>query len=329
MTRDRPLVTCIGEVLIDFLPILEEGRTVGFRMYPGGSLLNVAMAIARLDGRVALVSKTGTDFFGRFLRRHIEREGIDTCWLGEAQASSTIGFVAFEGGEPSYTFYGEGASDTLLTIDDLPPELFAQTAILHVGSISLFRGSTPSAVVAACERLRGRALLSLDPNLRPSFVRDERSDRATLDRLFGLVDVVKLSEADAAWLWPGRSTREVAVELLARGAALVALTRGGKDVLAVRGAADAPEVLELPAFDVPVTDTVGAGDSFEGGLLTRLAELGVTSRTALAALPLDTLREALRFAAAVGALDCTREGADPPRRSEVDAFLRPVTGGRR
>ena len=317
----RPLITCMGEILVDFLPVDEGGRTVGFRMHPGGSLLNVAVAAARLGGRSALVTRTSTDFFGRYLHAYAEDEGIDTRWLSEMAAPSTLGFVTFADGEPDFTFYGDGAADTRVTIDDLSDELAAETAILHVGSISLLRGSTPATVLAACERMRGRALLSLDPNLRPSLVRDEPAYRAILETLFGLVDVIKVSAADLAWLAPGRDVAAVAVELLDRGPALVAVTLGGAGVLAVRRTADGVASTTVPGFQVTVADTVGAGDSFDGGLLTRLAELGVTSRAALGHLSEGELTEALRFAVAVAALNCSRPGADPPSRAEVDAFL--------
>lgn len=318
----RPLITCMGEILVDFLPITEDGRTTGFRMHPGGSLFNVAMAVARLGGRVALVSRTGTDFFGRYLRRVVEDEQIDVRWLGEVDALSTLGFVAIEAGEPRFTFYGEGTADTLLMPSDLPEDLFAETSILHVGSIALLRGTTPASVVAACERLRGRALLSLDPNLRPGLVHDEPAYRAALARVVGLVDMVKVSAVDLAWWMPGRSPAEAGADLLEQGPSLVVITRGGDGVLGTRRQRDGRvSWLELPTFDVAVADTVGAGDSFNGGLLTRLAELGITSRAALEELPDGMLEDALRFAAAVAALNCTRPGADPPTRREAEAFL--------
>lgn len=319
----------MGEILVDFLPIDEGGQTVGFRIHPGGSLLNVAVAVARLGGRSALVTKTGTDYFGRYLRAHVESEGIDTRWLSEMAAPSTLGFVTLEHGEPDFTFYGEGTADTRLTLDDLSDDLAAETAILHVGSISLLRGSTPATVLAACERMRGKALLSLDPNLRPAMVLDETAYRATLDALIGLVDVVKVSAVDLAWLAPGRDVAEMAVELLDRGPALVAVTRGGAGVLVARRTPDGIVTTAVPGHEVTVVDTVGAGDSFDGGMLTRLAELGVTSRTALEALSEGDLADVLRFAVAVAALNCTRPGADPPRRADVDAFLAGPVVGRR
>lgn len=312
------LITCMGEALIDFLPIVEHGRTAGFRMHPGGSLLNVAVAVARLGQPVALATKLSNDLFGNFLRSYALEQGVDTRWMLEDAAQSTLAFVAEVDGEPVFSFYGDGAADTRLTPADLSEELFAETAILHVGSISLLRGSTPQAVLAAVERLRGHALISIDPNLRPALVRDEPAYRALLDQLFSLSDLVKISAADLAWLMPGISLDVAARALLTHGPALVVVTRGGAGVLAARpGGA----ILELPAFRVTLADSVGAGDSFNAGLLTRLVELGAATRIGLEQLSDEALREALRFAAAVAALNCTRPGANPPLRTEVERFL--------
>jgi fructokinase len=310
------LITAMGEILIDFLPIEEAGRTAGFRMHPGGSPYNVAMGLARLGQPTAFASKISTDLFGRFLREHVEREGIDTRFLVASDAPTTLAFVSMEGGEPDYAFYNEGAAGTLLTFEEIPPALFEETAILHFGSISLLSGTTPAAVLSTVERLKGRALLSFDPNLRPGLVRDEAAYRTLLDRLFRLADVVKLSASDLRWLSPRSTVEQAAANLLSLGPALVAITRGGDGVLAVRE----NETWEVPAFDVQVVDTVGAGDAFSAGLITGLAGRGLTSRDALLAATHDDIQGALRFAAAVSALTVTRAGADPPYLQEVLRF---------
>ncbi len=323
MTR----ITCLGEVLADLLPIEEAGETTGFRMHPGGSLLNVAVAAARLGSPVALAGRISTDFFGRYLRAYVEGEGVDTRWLLDTAAPSTLAFVAMETGDPVFTFYGEGAADTLVAPEDLTEALFSETGILHAGSISLLRGITPTAVVAACERLAGSALISLDPNLRPALVADEPAYRALLDRLLGLADVVKVSAADLAWLVPGERPEDAARRLLAAGPALVVVTRGSEHAIALRGDPASPELLAVDSFPVAVVDTVGAGDAFTAGLLTWLAERDVTSRPRLAGLATRDLTSALRFASAVAALNCARAGADPPARPEVEALLRATPPG--
>lgn len=311
------LITCMGEVLVDFLPIEEGGRTVGFRMHAGGSPFNVAVGLARLGQPVAFASKISSDLFGRYLREHVEAEGINTRFLLTSQAPSTLAFVAIEEGEAAYAFYDEGAAHTLLVLEEVPNALFEETAILHFGSISLLRGTTPAAVLQTVQRLKGHALLSFDPNLRPSLVRDPASYRALLDKLFSLADIVKVSAADLAWLAPGQAIEQAAADLLACGPALVAVTQGGEGVLALRRESQ----IAVPGFSVHVEDTVGAGDAFSAGLLAVLAERGVYSRSGLEAMPGDELTSALAFGAAVAALTCMRRGADPPRRDQVAQFM--------
>jgi fructokinase len=223
-----------------------------------------------------------------------------------------------EDDEPAYAFYDQGAADTLLTPEEMPAALFEETAILHFGSISLLRGTTPDAVVSTAERLKGKALLSFDPNVRPSLVRDETAYRALLDRLFFLADLVKISSADLAWLLPDCSLQEAIAHLAAYGPALVVVTKGSRGVLARRGS----EEWNVPASAIEMVDTVGAGDSFSAGLLAGLMDRGVTSSTALEQIAPQEIEAALRFAAAASAITCTRPGADPPSRMEVDALLR-------
>ncbi len=315
MTR---LLTSMGEILIDFLPILADGQTTGFTMHAGGAPYNVAVGMARLGQPTAFAGKVATDLFGRYLRGCAAGEGIDLRFLLDDAGQSTLAFVASEDGEPAYAFYGDAAADTRLTATEVPDALFAETAILHCGSISLLRGSTPAAVLATVERLRGHALISFDPNLRPGLVRDEAAYRALLAQMFALTDIVKVSTMDLGWLLPGRPLEAALADLQAQGPALVVITQGGAGVLALHGT----ERRQVPAFQVPVVDTVGAGDAFSAGLLAGLAERGITSRAALTALPAADLDDTLRFAAAVAALTCTRAGADPPTRTAVRAFLR-------
>jgi fructokinase len=317
---ERKLV-CLGEILIDFLPVEVSGEVTGFSMFPGGGPFNVAVGLARLGRPTAFVSKVGADFFGRRLRRAVRAEGIDDAWLLDSSAPSTLAFVAVDDGEPSFSFYGDGAADTLLTPQDLSPAFFEQTAVLHFGGISLLRGTTPTAALVAAERLQGKALISLDPNVRPKLIQNDHAYRQTLERAVAASDLLKLSAADIAWLAPGDDITSYAAAQLDAGPALVTLTRGGAGVTALRQSGAAVELIDVPVFPVEVADTVGAGDAFSAGLLAALSERNVHDRATLGALPADELRACLRFGAATAALACSRPGANPPKRHEVEEFL--------
>ncbi|GCE23967.1 carbohydrate kinase family protein [Dictyobacter kobayashii] len=308
----------MGECLIDLLPLPRKGPNDEFRAYPAGSPLNIAVGVARLGQPSAFASKIGNDYFGRRLRAYIEQNNIDTRYLTTAEAHSTLAFVAMEAGQATFDFYGEGTADALMTPDDVPDTLFTDTAILQIGSVSLLRGTTPETVLKTFERMKGQALLSLDPNIRPSLVNDEAGYRALLQKLIGLTDLLKLSDADLAWLTPNLSI-ETALQQLARQVpALVVITRGAEGAIAMRKGGIP---LQLPGFKVDVTDTIGAGDTFCAGLLTYLADQQILTHEALAGISDEEQHNMLRFAAAAAALNCLREGADPPARSEVEQFL--------
>jgi fructokinase len=314
-------ITCMGECLIDFLPVKqpEEEASSDFRMHPAGSILNVAVGLARLGQKTTFSCKIADDSFGRILRAYITAEKIDTRFLIPVSGGrSTLAFVAMEGGNPVFNFYGEGAADTLLTIDDISETLFAETHILHFGSISLLQGTTPEAILQTAERLKGKALLSFDPNLRPELVHDEPGYRKRLQRALALADVVKLSDVDLSWMMPGLSPEQALHELLTQGPALVVITQGAKGVIGARVGGSA---VKIPTFSVDIADTVGAGDAFCAGLLTQLVERGITTRENLQHISKDELSDLLRFAAGVAALNCMRSGANPPQRIEVDQFL--------
>lgn len=274
------------------------------------------MALARLGVPVECAGKVSTDFFGRFLMDVLTREGVGTRFLRRSDAPTTLAFVALEGGEPSFAFYGAGAADTLLSADELPEDIVT-SPVLHCGSISLVRGVTADTVVTLVARMRRTSLVSCDPNIRPSLVANPDQFRHTLRELFASSDVVKMSSADASWIFPNRPLPEVAGDVLGLGAAVVVITRGSRGAAAWTAATSA----EVGAPPVPVVDTVGAGDAFTAGLLYALGELGATSRPALEGLTAASLRGVLRVASAAAALTCTRAGADPPRRRELLDFL--------
>ena len=136
-----------------------------------------------------------------------------------------------------------------------------------------------------------------------------------------LAHVVKVSDEDLAWLCPGEDVTEIARAWVELGPGLVVVTLGSEGALAVRpGVRD---VVRRPTPAIALVDTVGAGDTFTAGLLHALHRhdaLGADPLARLAALTDEALGEVLVRAARAAALNCTREGCDPPTRDELDAF---------
>jgi fructokinase len=308
------VVVVSGEALIDFTSA-RFGTAEGYRAHPGGSPYNVAVGLGRLDAPVAFFGKISRDFFGERLRENLRDNSVDLRYLREGREPSTLAFVhAAEGKEPQYTFYGEGTADRRLLPEDVPPAFPQDVLALHFGSISLVLEPAATTLEGLMRREHGTRLVSLDPNVRPGLIADREAYRARLDGWVQVADVVKVSRADLSWVYPGDPVERVAERWRRMGPALIVITLGREGAAGWGGAG----TLQVPGVSVRVVDTVGAGDAFTSGLLAWLHHHRRLTRDAVERLSPDELTHALGYANRVAALTCTRPGADPPRRADVD-----------
>lgn len=304
------MIAVVGEALVDLIPEEGSGWT-RYRARPGGSPLNVAVALARLDVPVSFLGRLSTDQFGRLLRAHLEAEGVDVSATPSGPEPTAVALASVdEVGAATYRFWWEATADRHLSAEELPEVLDARA--LHVGSVASLLPPAADAVHRVVDREADRCLVSYDPNLRPSVTGDD-DVRARVASLVGRAHLVKVSEQDLAWLAPDEDPITVVEEWRDAGPDLVVLTRGATGALAVTARVE----VSVPSPTVTATDTVGAGDAFMAGLLAWLVDHDRLDREALAALVPHDLRSALRFAAAVAAATVTEPGADPPRRAEL------------
>ena len=305
-------VVSMGEALVDFLPS-SRGRRVrdvkSWHPCVGGAPANVAVGLARLGAKAALVGVVGADEFGSFLKEGLGREGVDVSRLRQTEAGRTgLGFVSLtKAGERSFTFYRNQAAETFFDERDTRAAgaLLTQATVLHVGTNWLVSPKSRVAVLAAMRRAgaAGR-LTSTDPNLRLHLWPDQRTLKRLLEELVSTCAIVKLSHEETRFV-TGRRSPERAVEWLEeQGVVLAVVTLGAQGaVLRFRG-----QTRRVPAPRVRVVDTTGAGDGFTAGLL-----YGVTrqfrSRAELEQGDLDTLVGHARFACVVGSHVVTKLGA--------------------
>ena len=164
---------------------------------------------------------------------------------------------------------------------------------------------------------RPTSTITYDPNARPALMGTPAHARSVVEEFVRAADVVKASDADLEWLYPGRRPDEVALSWAQSGPAVVVVTRGGDGAFAATAGGDR---LDVPAQQVEVVDTVGAGDSFMSGLVDGLWSeglLGAANRAALAAIDAGTLRRVLDRCIRIAAITVSRAGANPPRRAEL------------
>jgi fructokinase len=308
-----PAVVVAGEALIDLI----EDDT-GLHPYPGGGPFNTAVSLGRLGVPVGFLGRLSEDAFGRLLGERLAEIGVDRRYVLHGQLPTPLAVVhATTDGEHDFSFHLAGTAYADVTFADLPP-LEPEVAALHVGTLALATDPPAAAYEQLIERESRRRLVVVDPNIRPAVCGDRDAYVRRFESWADQAHVIKLSDDDADWLYPGVAYETVVESILAHGPRLVVLTLGPEGVLARTPAASA----RAASPRVDVVDTVGAGDAFGAGLLRRLWETNRLDPNSVGRLDNGELRDTLAFATAVAALQCTRAGAEPPLLTDVDEFLR-------
>ncbi|WP_353388107.1 carbohydrate kinase family protein [Thermobispora bispora] len=301
------MILVCGEALIDLVPAGADGL---WRAVPGGGPANTAVAIARLGTPVQLLCRISRDGFGRRIRAHLAECGVGLELAVEAAEPTTLAVVDLDDrGSAAFGFYVNGTADWRWSAAELPSSLPPGTRAVHIGSLAAV--VPPGADVlrdwaAGLARRDPELTVVYDVNVRPALLPDREEYRARVEPWLRIARVVKASDEDLAWLHPGREPADVAREWLgAHGLELVLLTLGARGAAAF---AAGGTVARADGVPVRVADTVGAGDTFTGAFLHATLSRGMD------------LAAALRYAVTAAALTCTREGAVPPSRAEVDAL---------
>lgn len=303
-----PRVLVAGEALIDIVRRVDGSVDA----HVGGSPLNVAVGLARLGYSTSLATHIGDDAYGALIVDHIGRDGVTLTDGSTAAAhTSTAQATLAQDGSASYEFDIEWI---------LPTPVPQDIGHLHTGSIASVLQPGASSVEAAIRSLRERATISYDPNARPSLMGDPHDARAQIEQLVGLSDVVKASDEDIAWLYGEDADQDTVLRLWGQlGPSVTVVTRGadGARLHLTRTG----EFADLTGHSVQVADTVGAGDSFQAGLVAGLLDAGLLgsphARSALRKANLEDVLPAARLAIACAAVTVARPGADPPTREEL------------
>ena len=307
MTPDRSIpahsrALVIGEALIDIVrrPGVEP------ESHAGGSPMNVAYGLARLGVPTTLVTQIGADPFGEIIAAHLAAAGVDLL-PGSVTAGATSSATA--------TLDAAGAAGYDFDLRWELPEvaLPAPCTLIHTGSIAAILQPGGRAVLTAFTGAPAGTLLSYDPNVRPGIMGRRDDVVRVVEEFAAAAHVLKLSDEDAAWLYPGQGLDQIAQHYLAAGVSLVAITRGGDGALLKAGGA----TTELAAHPVSVIDTIGAGDSFMSGLLYAILAGELTEAILQNELGAADLGRLGQTALASAAITVSRAGANPPTVAEL------------
>src|SRR5262247_623008 len=261
------MITVVGESIVD---VVASGGGDTLAVHPGGSPANVAVALSRLGQRTALVTQLGADDYGALIRTHLERNGVEVILAGPADQPTSRALATLDArGAASYEFD--------LSWDVRGLRLAEGSAAVHIGSLGVMLAPGGEQVLRLAESAcrSGDVLTSYDPNARPSVTPDRRKVAAVVERAAASAHIVKMSDEDLAFLFPGTTPAPLAERLLGgdRPTQLLVITMGREGATVVTRSSR----FAVPAVPVVVVDTVGAGDTFTAALLAGLAEVGQLS----------------------------------------------------
>ncbi|MEN8584445.1 carbohydrate kinase [Burkholderia sp. RS01] len=307
------MLTVIGEGLVDVVQ-----RSSGIEAHVGGSPLNVAVGLARLGHPVQFIGRYGRDAYGESVAAHLKASSVMLPQAPDGLPTSVATALVDDDGAATYTF---DLAWELPGLAERLPFMLQGTTLLHTGSIATMLAPGAADVLAAVEHSHPSATISFDPNCRPSIITDADYARRQAEKFVTLSDVVKASDEDLAWLYPGVDVLDSARRWLslggAEGPAMVVVTRGAAGPWGITAAGET----EFAAPRVEVADTVGAGDSFMAALLSGVVDRGLAgaqNRADLRALPAEGLAALLAHASRAAAVTVSRAGANPPTRAELN-----------
>ncbi len=306
------MILCCGDALIDMLPRQTAAGEAAYAPYAGGALFNTAIALGRLGAPAGFFCGLSSDMFGAQLRETLAASKVGCTYAPVSARPTTLAFVRLKDGQASYQFYDENTAARMLTVDDLP-QLGAEVEAMLFGAISLISEPAGSAYEEFMRRERHRRVMMLDPNIRPNFIPDRDKHLTRIRAMMAMADIVKLSDEDLDWFGEAGAQEDVVRGWLERGPKLMIVTHGAKGAVAYTRA----RRVEVAPEKVKVVDTVGAGDTFNGGVLASLHEQGLLAKEAIADLSEAAMRQALTLGTKAAAVTVARAGANPPWRHEI------------
>jgi len=268
------MIVCLGEGLVDLIcetPASSIAEADSFKPYFGGALANVAVAAARSGADASLAGAAGDDEWGRWLRERLEREGVDVSWFELLEGEQTpIAFASFDDdANPSFLIYGDAIEIAVAAIGPRLEEALDGADALVYSSTTLATPKERDVTLRARDLALERGVrVCLDPNIRPNRWGGEVEPAAAASReLIGGSYLVRTNLEESQAITGNDDPREAAAELAAMGAEIAVVTMGAAGAV-IRGACEA----ELPAAEVDVVSTLGAGDAFMGTLVAGLAQ---------------------------------------------------------
>ena len=293
-----------GEVLIDLIPRGDKKVAI-----VGGGPANTAKALALLGFDSYFIDGISSDAYGEKAKAELLYDGVNLKYAHFTDKPTCTADVSLDAeGVASYVFAIDGSATFDFSHNWLPDPLEIKPAVLQIGTLATIVEPAASILHEWAMKVAEVAPVVFDPNVRSSVMGDRDKYQAAVAKWTAISAVIKVSEDDLAWLYPDREQLDVAAQWLSEGAALVIITKGSYGLIGIT----AQGSVTVPGVKVEVADTVGAGDTVGAIVVEAIVERGLVN------LHGEVLREVLTRAAKAAAITCSRAGANPPTRAEIE-----------
>ena len=289
-----------GEVLVDLI------NGVG---HIGGGPENTAIALARLGHQVEFIDGISSDQWGIAAKYELNLDGVGTRFCKFSDKPTCQAIVTLDqNGSATYEFVIEGTATFDFSADWLPDPYKHKPSLLHIGTLVTAIQPAASVLFDWALEVSELAPIIFDPNVRPAVIPDRENYRTQVEKWVDISAVVKVSEDDLTWLYPGQDHVEIAKRWIANDVSVVVITHGADGLTGVT----AQGVVKAPGVKVDVVDTIGAGDTVGAVIAEAVKNIGLVELHGAALMV--TLEKAARAAA----ITCSRKGANPPTSRELN-----------
>jgi fructokinase len=310
-----PEIITMGEGIIDFT-YDERDDGIFYKQNAGGAPANVAAAVKKLGTPSAFIGKVGNDIFGTYLINELGKAGVDTSGIVRDKSHPTpLAFIKTEAGRREYSFMRQNTADMNLKYDEVALRLIDNAKILHFGALLLAEEPSRSAVANTVEHAKQKGkIISYSLNYRPQLWKNHDDAAIAMRSVLSFVDILKVSEDELELIADSGNLLPSVCKLLSGGIKIILVTQGAKGCIVAAKSG----VQEVRAYKIPIVDTLGAGDSFIGAFLSRIAAVSRGYED----LTMAELNEIAAFSNAAGAVCSSRVGAlaAMPTKDEIEEF---------
>ena len=293
-----------GEVLIDLIPGA-DGVRVG---HVGGGPANTAKALARMGHDVQFIDGISTDEDGQAARKNLLDDEVKLDLALTSDKPTCLAIVSLDAkGSASYEFKIAGTATFDFSLDWLPDPSRYKPNVLHIGTLVTAIQPCADVLYDWALQVAEFAPIIFDPNIRPAVLSDRDAYVALVEKWVAISSVIKVSDDDLVWLYPGQELADIASRWVRDGVALVVVTHGAQGLVGYT----AEGATKVDGVKIDVADTVGAGDTVGAIIVEAMLEKGIMTLIG------EELEATLRRAAIAAGITCSRKGAQPPYKHEL------------